>query len=384
MSRVTSSLNHYDIAIIGGGMVGAALACGLQQTDLRIILIDAAPLPAPPDHRLIALNHSSCTALQSLGIWDALADKAAPILKIHVTQRGKFGSVLLSAQEAGLTQFGAVVPAAAIQHALYAQLAQAEILHARVSGIQETTENVVLTTENATLTARCVIAADGTHSTVRKLLNIPTETIDYQQQALVTVTSLKQAHDGVARERFHATGALAMLPLQGNQAATIWSDTTAHIDALMQLSDKDFVARLQQQMGHYAGKLLDVAQRYTYPLTFMHVKPQQQVRQRIALIGNAAHTLHPIAAQGLNLALHEILFFVNYFAHRGAASLNLPQHPDYFAQQKTALQLSHRLNQLFCSDILPLSMLRGVGMSLLDICASAKQHFIARALGQNL
>ena len=155
-----------------------------------------------------------------------------------------------------------------------------------------------------TLTASYIIGADGTHSTVRRLLQISADTLDYQQSALVTMTQLKRPHHHIAYERFQKQGAIAMLPLSDEKTATIWTDSTENIAALMKLSEQEFIDQLQKQFGYRLGKLLQTGQRHHYPLH--HLTAARTCQQRILLIGNAAHTLHPIAAQGFNLALAEI------------------------------------------------------------------------------
>ncbi|MDX1901469.1 MAG: FAD-dependent monooxygenase [Gammaproteobacteria bacterium] len=220
-----------------------------------------------------------------------------------------------------------------------------------------------------------IIAADGTHSTLRTQLNIPTETVDYEQRALVTVTHLQRDHDNIAYERFHKTGALALLPLQNNCAATIWTDTEKNIEALLQLSDEEFVINLQHQMGYRLGRFLKIEKRYTYPLKYICMQPHQQIQDNVIFIGNAAHTIHPIAAQGLNIALSEITFLIDHFK----SSLTVPRA---LPEQKN-IRLSHQLTQIFAIDFLPFNFARQTGIALLDIFAPAKKKFIRRMIASS-
>ncbi len=376
-------MKQYDIVIIGGGMVGAALAAAVKNPTLKIALIDAVASHGE-DHRLIALNHTSCSLFQNLDIWPALANDAAAIHEVHVSKRGQFGTTRLTAKESGLTELGHVVPAKNINHALYAKLAELKnvtiLRPAKLTGLTQCPSHVTLTiavdSVEQTLEARIIVAADGTFSTVRELLHIPTETIDYQQKALVTVTELQRSHEHIAYERFLTNGAIAMLPLTGLRAATIWSGDDATIQELLQLSDQDFLAELQEKFGFRLGKLTAIQKRFVYPLKLIRAK--EQIAGRVILIGNAAHTVHPIAAQGLNLALYEIAVLAKHLQ----TQLSLENLPDYFQQQKISINLSHYLTQIFSTDFFVVNAARQLGMLGLDIFPGIKQRFLKRILGR--
>lgn len=381
-------MKHYDIAIIGGGMVGAALACALQHTAYKIILIDATPLNSSIDHRLIALTYNSCMLFKNLQLWPELVSHATAINAIHVSNRGHFGSTQITAQDAGLNELGHLVPAKDINAACATKLATLKNLEirrpAKLTGLNQNTEHATLTVATGatteTITAQIVVGADGTHSTVREILGIKTETVDYQQKALVAQVDLQRSHHHIAYERFTPTGAIAMLPLQAQRVATIWSDSNERIDGLLKLSDDNFLQELQQQFGYRLGKLVKSHQRACYPLQF--VKAHEQQLGRVVLIGNAAHTVHPIAAQGLNLALYEIAVLSENLITQSPTTLTLPDLSQYFNQQKNNMVLSHRLTQLFSADFFALNIARQAGLLGLDICVTAKQQFIKRALGR--
>jgi 2-octaprenyl-6-methoxyphenol hydroxylase len=370
---------RYDIVIVGGGMVGAALACALKNPNYRIALIDAVASHAE-DKRLIALNHSSCVLFKNLGIWPALAPHAAAIKTVHVSSRGHFGTTRLAAEEIDLTELGHVIPAKEINLALYAELAKLGnitlLCPTKLIGLTEFSTHVELITDTVTIETQIVIAADGTYSTVRDLLHIPTEIIDYQQKALVTITELQREHQHIAYERFLTAGAIAMLPLTGLQVATIWSGNAADIDNLLNLSDVAFLQTLQENFGYRLGKLKKIHERFVYPLKLIRTK--EQLRERIILIGNAAHTVHPIAAQGLNLALYEIAVIAEHLNTK----LSLTDLPDYLRQQKFSINLSHYLTQLFSSDFFVANFARQLGMVGFDVFMLAKKYFAKRALGQ--
>lgn len=371
---------RYDIIIVGGGMVGAAMACALQPFNFRVALIDATEIPAE-DHRLIALNHSSFSLFNNLGIWSALAPHAAAIEEIHVSNAGHFGTTRLNASEIDLTALGYVVPAKNINAALYANLNKTDILRpATLTHLDKESVTIEINSKQQMLETSIIIAADGTHSTVRKILAIPTETIDYKQKALVTVTELQRDHQNIAYERFQSSGAIAMLPLVGQRVATIWSDDEEKIAQLMQLSDEDFLAHLQKQFGYRLGRLKKIQQRFTYPLKF--IKAKEFIKDNAILIGNAAHTLHPIAAQGLNLALHEIAILADFLSTQAVEKLSLVDFSTSFNQQKFSMNLSHKLTQLFSADFFLANTLRQTGMIGLDLCTTAKRKFVLSTMGK--
>jgi 2-octaprenyl-6-methoxyphenol hydroxylase len=373
-------MQPFDIVIIGGGMVGASLACALRDTSLRIALVDAAPLNTENDPRLIALNYSSYCLFNNLGVWDAMASHAEAIKQVHVSDRGHLGMTRLNASDVGLSALGYVVPAKYINAALDHTLNQHAANHpesqhitilrpAKLKMLTQTDKLATLTIETESgeiqLETKLVIGADGTHSTVRAELGITSEVTDYQQSALVTITTLNRPHQNIAYERFHTSGAIAMLPLTEQRVATIWTDEKEVIAHLLQLNDAEFLAELQKQFGYRVGRLMSVAKRHMFPLQMM--KTTQTHKQQVLLIGNAAHTLHPIAAQGLNLALAEIAMLAQVI-------LDTPQLTDWQPyldwqqkQESASAGLSHQLPRLFASDFSVMNFIRQLGMIGLDI-----------------
>lgn len=369
-------MSTVDIAIVGGGLAGAALAYALAEKNFRIALIDAST--NKEDARLIALNYHSISFLKKLNIWPQLADDAAEIQQVHISHKGHFGSAHLVAEKFRLPYLGQVVPAKninnvlqeKIQHPLI-EISQPAVVTDLIQDENEAKLTIKNDSNNAKeITAHWVIAADGTQSTIRNLLNIPIETIDYQQSALVTMTQLKRGHKNIAYERFQEQGAIALLPLKNDQAATIWTSHKDKITSLMNLSDNDFLQILQQQFGYRLGRFLGITHRATYPLNYLRAK-QQQVK-RVLLIGNAAHTMHPIAAQGLNLALHEI-------SEISEQLTDLNQLINFkFNQEKIKMstEFSHRLSSLFNLDFFPVNTVRSLSLIGLDLFPSIKRKFI--------
>lgn len=380
---------QYDVIIVGGGMVGATLACALQKCDLRIALIDASPTTGSiEDERLIALNYGSFCLFENLGIWPALASYAAPIKQIHVSHRGHFGITRINSSIVGLDTLGYVVPAKYINAALYSVLCDTNTVElqrpAKLETLSQDDNGVTLTITTPAGTfqyaTKMVIAADGSHSTVRKCLDILTEVVDYQQSALVTVTALRRDHQNIAYERFQDSGAIAMLPLVGNRVATIWTERNESIAELMNLTDTEFLLQLQKQFGYRLGRLQSVGKRSVYPLKMVHAK--QQSKQNVLLMGNAAHTLHPIAAQGLNLALYEVAMIVECIEKKGITKVTAELQTKLFSYQYFSQYLAHRLSWLFSSDIFMVNMARQMGMIGLDVLPTLKKRFANQATGR--
>lgn len=382
---------HYDLIIIGGGLVGRSLACALGQVPLKIALIDASEQELP-DPRLIALNYGSVCFLESLGLWPGLSPLGAPIHEVHVSHRGRFGATRLSAQNAHLPILGSVLRAHDINQALDKALSQAKVLGrftelrpARVTALALHEKKSTLTLEHrgteSRLNGDLIIAADGSHSTIRRLLNFDTRTVDYQQSALVTTTGLGRPHENRAYERFLDEGALAMLPLRDEAGldrlcATIWTAGTPAIDALQSLDELSFLQTLQAQFGYRLGRLKNISRRYVFPLQFIQVK--NPLQGNVLLIGNAAHTIHPIAAQGLNLALYEIAqlsqLLLRNLREQEPLGAGLAENLGRF-QPKANLLFSHYLSQIFASDFWGSNLARQLGMVGLDLCPPIKKKF---------
>jgi len=351
---------HYDLVIVGGGLVGASLACALADLPLKIALIDAK-IPTNNDARLFGLNYSSCLFLKNLNLWPALQSYVSPIHEVHVSYQGHFGAVRLKRDELLLPELGHVIPAYIIEMALNKKLlSQKNITLYQPALLKKLTQDNQVTLmieqngKEEIIKSNLVIGADGVQSTVRDLLNIKTNNIDYQQTALVMRTTLQKEHASIAYERFMKTGAIAMLPLPNKEYATIWTVDNSLLAELKAISDEDFLLRLQKEFGYKLGKFIKVSERHHYPLK--QVQAEKSLDQHVFLLGNALHALHPIAAQGLNLALYEVAVLVDGIKAHLALSkaltandlLDISQVLE--KQQAISVGVSHRLSQWFATD----------------------------------
>ena len=381
---------QYDIIIIGGGIVGASLAAACKMSGKKIALIDAR-MPSNDDPRLFALNHSSCQFLKNLDIWPALAPHAAPIHQVHVSQKGHFGSVRLRREEANVSALGHVIPAAKVEAALNAALsALTDITIYRPAKLTALTQDQGV----ATLTVACadsvqtlqsplVIGADGTTSMVREQAQIAAQSHDYQQTALVTRTLIQRSHAHIAYERFTKNGAIAMLPLanaEQHECATIWSIKNEDAEKLMTLSDEEFLQTLQKEFGYRLGRLRKISTRHVFPLRMM--RAEKAVDQCVLLLGNALHTLHPIAAQGFNLALYEVAALAESLQNTQSTAENYKNHR---AHRETANR-EHRsvapFAALFAHPSLLTSLVTQFGMTTMDALSPLKKIFINHMMGK--
>lgn len=385
---------HYDIAIIGAGLVGASLALSLKDSGLRVALIDAT-MSNPADKRLFALNISSVNFLSHIGIWDSIAKEASPIHKVHVSRRKRFGVLTLTADDVNLPSLGFMMPARHLEAALFAALQTESAVDCyrpmQLIALQEHVDHVQLTLQQAdgetkSIQAHYVIGADGTHSTVRQLMGWEVHTADAKETAIVTEMTTDQHHQQVAYERFYETGVLAMLPLKDQRLAVILTAPTSDATALLTLSDVDFMAHVQALIGNRLGKLQTVLPRASYPLATVLAK--QAASKRVLLLGNAAHTVHPVAAQGFNLALFEVALFIDAMMNQlqkqnSLAGFDCAAIEAQFAMQQTiSINASSRLSSMLRKPSLCADLSLQFGMGVLEMSGLLKQQFIHAMLGR--
>ncbi|MBZ0072156.1 MAG: 2-octaprenyl-6-methoxyphenyl hydroxylase [Gammaproteobacteria bacterium] len=390
---------HYDILISGGGLVGASLACALSGQGLRIGLVEAVAYgdPGQPgyDDRVIALAAGTQRIFAAMGLWPALAGRATPIHRIHVSDRGRFGFARLDRADAGVEALGYVVPGRDLGTVLGARLAELDAVElispARVTGVDFAADaaqvRVAAGTGTCVLSTRLLIAADGAQSLLRDLLDVPTTIWEYGQTAVIANVTSERPHGHVAYERFTDSGPLALLPMSEGRCGLVWTLRDDQVDAVMALDDAAFLARLQERFGRRLGRLTRVGRRSTYPLRL--VRARESVRPRLALIGNAAHTLHPIAGQGFNLGLRDVAALAEVLlqAHRegrdpGAAAV-LGRYADWReGDHRRIIVFTDGLARLFTNPLPPVAWARDLGLLALDLCPPAKRAFARLTMGQ--
>jgi 2-octaprenyl-6-methoxyphenol hydroxylase len=375
----------YDVAVVGGGLVGASFALALSSTELRVALIEAvAPETAGQpsfDERTTALGNGTRRIFEALGIWQEIASCACPIRTIHVSDAGRFGFARLKAQEQGIDAFGYVVPNRVLGAALWGRLRQTN-MRIEVPATPETIEigadevSVRLRGRANLLHARLIVAADGAESRVRTAAAIDAKVEDYGQVALATTVRTDQPHRNVAYERFTQSGPIAVLPLQTGRLAVIWTLAPQLAAQVLGYGDKEFLAALQEALGWRAGKLLEAGRRAHYPLKLS--RADETIANRSALIGNAAQALHPVAGQGFNLGLRDAAMLAELLA--SAAPGSDPGAPELLARfsqwrgqdRRGVIRFTDGLVKLF-SDLRPgIRVVRDLGLLLFDVAPPAK------------
>lgn len=335
---------RYDVAIIGGGLVGASLACALAPLGLRLALVEAVSFRAASqpsyDDRTLALSASSCRILQTLGLWPALRERATAIREIHVRELDRPGRVIMDPAELGLDRFGHVVEARAFGAAMsvaLSGLAGLELLcPASVTGIDIDADcaRIAYTGDAgpAAIEAALLVGADGANSFVRQALGIADERHDYGQTAVICNVTPEQDHRGRAFETFTPTGPFAVMPHVDGRCGLIWCVASGDAPRLLELPEAEFLAEANRRFGAHLGAFLKMGKRSSYPLRL--VRAREDVRPRAALLGNAAHAIHPVGAQGFNLGLRDAAVLAEVLADElagsaaGGSGSASARHPD--------------------------------------------------------
>jgi 2-octaprenyl-6-methoxyphenol hydroxylase len=395
-TRSRAALREFDVAIVGGGLVGASLALGLAGTGVRTLLVEsvAPDSAAQPsfDERTTALGNASRRIFQGLGVWDEIAQDAAAIRAIHVSDAGRFGFARLSAAEHGIDAFGYVVPNRVIGTALWRRLAGASGVEIRVPA---SVEDLDVTTERAYFTvvtaagarevssAHLLVAADGAHSAVRAAAGIEAGIEDYDQVAIAATVTGDRASDGTAYERFTPSGPVAVLPLRGGGYGTIWSCPPQRAAELLALADDAYLDALQGRFGWRAGRFRRIGRRASYPLKL--TRAATTVARRTVLIGNAAQALHPIAGQGFNLGLRDAALLAEVLAG-AAGDVGSTELLRKFSSWRAAdrggvVRFTDGLVRLFGSRMPGAGLLRNLGLLAFDLSPPAKRALARVSLG---
>jgi 2-octaprenyl-6-methoxyphenol hydroxylase len=378
---------EFDVAIVGGGMVGASFALALRSTRARVLLIESVPADSAGqpsfDERTTALGNGSRQIFETLGVWPAMQAESAAIRSIHVSDAGRFGMARLEAREQGVDAFGYVVPNRVIGRALWQALRDAPHITLAVPAKLESaalrddgvTLDVSIDGKRETVRAAVAVAADGAGSALRASAGIDADVEDYDQVAIVLNAATERPSQGEAFERFTPSGPLAVLPVAGGGYAVVWAVRPDRAAVLMALDDDAFADELLAAFGWRAGRWNKIGRRHTYPLLLS--RAAETTSGRVVLIGNAAQALHPVAGQGFNLGLRDAATLAEMLA--GAAA-----EPDFnellakFAawraeDRRGVTRFTDGLVKLFGSELPGAGLMRNFGLLLFDLSPTAKR-----------
>jgi 2-octaprenyl-6-methoxyphenol hydroxylase len=403
-----------DVLVVGGGMAGMSLAAALGGAGLRVIVVDregpGALVDADYDGRASAIAHGSQRALQAIGVWDApegppgrpgMAAHAEPILDIRVSDGDSLLFLHYDHRELGTAPFGHMVENRATRAALLARMAALDTVELRspltLSALsREGPEVRARTSDGAEITAALAVAADGRNSALRREAGIAVTEWAYRQTGIVCTMGHERPHRGIAHERFLPSGPFAVLPMTDylepggstpiHRSSIVWTERTDLAPAFLSLDDAEFSRELGRRFGPHYGAVRIIGKRWSYPLALSHA--ETYIAPRLALIGDAAHAMHPIAGQGLNLGLRDVAALAEVLvdARRAGEDLGAATVLERYQRWRRfdsalLLAVTDGLNRLFSNDIPPLRLIRDLGLAAVNRLPPLKRLFVRHAMG---
>lgn len=396
-----------EVIIVGGGMVGLSLALMLAKANIAVKLLEAikypnyddanlAPYHSSFDARNSALSRRSVQIYQELGLWNALQEHATPILEVHITEQGSFGKARLKAEQEKVESFGQVIENAWLGRVLLTEVRKQPLIElidgVQVTSLAQDTNQALIEAirgeEHLSLQAKLVIAADGRDSFCRKALGIGASEHDYDQVAIVTTVQTSKPHNHVGFERFSHLGPLALLPLPGEyRRSVVWPvKKGTEGEWLGDENDQHFLDALQETYGDRAGKFQKTGKRFSFPLS--QVLAEKQAVGRVVLMGNAAHTIHPVAGQGFNLCMRDAYVLVRYLTEQLAQSDDIGEPSMLLAYEQARLTDQQRVIK-FCDSVVRgfsnqnpiLKFIRNTGLLAFDTIPGIKPLVANYAMG---
>mgnify|MGYP003530697055 FL=1 len=396
-----------EVIIVGGGMVGLSLALMLAKANIAVKLLEAikypnyddanlAPYHSSFDARNSALSRRSVQIYQELGLWNALQEHATPIFEVHITEQGSFGKARLKAEQEKVESFGQVIENAWLGRVLLTEVRKQPLIEL-IAGVQVTSLKqdadqahieAVRGEENLSLQSKLVIAADGRDSFCRKALGIGADEHDYDQVAIVTTVQTSKLHQHVGFERFSPLGPLALLPLPGEyRRSVVWPvKKGTEAEWLGEENDQHFLDALQETYGDRAGKFQKTGRRFSFPLS--QVLAEKQAIGRVVLMGNAAHTIHPVAGQGFNLCMRDAYVLVRSLKEQLSKSADIGEPSMLLAYEQARLTDQQRVIK-FCDTVVRgfsnqnplLKLVRNTGLLAFDMIPGVKPLVANYAMG---
>ncbi len=396
---------HYDVLIVGGGMVGASFALDLHHhsPDMNIGIVEAMAINDQDkqpgfDARSTALSWGTRAIYEAIGLWGQLQQFVNPIEKIQVSDHGHFGVTHLHHSEQATDALGYVIENQNLGKVLNSELSESSgielLAPAKIQSAQPTADSMSLSIETeqqqCVVTTELLVLADGGRSLLCKQLGIEHSKESYEQCALITNIGVQLPHENRAFERFTDSGPLAVLPLQsveeGARCSLVWTVKAGAEKTLLECEDAEFIQKLSILFGNRLGTITRLGRRFSFPLVLTEAR--EQIRPHLVLLGNVAHTLHPVAGQGFNLALRDstCLSSILASAHKTEQSVGSMQVLQQYLDQQTpdqyrVIQSTHQMIRLFSSSSITKVLVRKVGLLSLDLFPALRQEFARKAMG---
>lgn len=379
-----------DFVIMGAGVMGLCAALAIQQRGHAVMLLESGPLDNNfhrPSPRVYALNLASQQLLQQLGVWEHLSPHAAPYEHMHVWDAQSSAKIAFDARMLAQDRLGVILEEHYLKQALFEALGLQSIpirAQWKTQKIESLDQNIILHSEDQILEAGFLVVADGARSRTRDLLQVPMTKWSYHQHALVANVAVEKPHQRTAYQVFCSKGPLAFLPMADpHRCAIVWSSAVPHIEQLIAMPEDTFLQELTQTFEHKLGAIKLLSERKCYPLQMQHV--QQYVGKRWAIMGDAAHTIHPLAGLGLNLGLADLTAFLAQLDQKSTSLLSTRALQAYQRERKYELWQTilflQGIHRLFTFGNMPSKLLRRLGLNVCDRLPMLKRLFIEQASG---
>lgn len=384
-----------ELAVVGGGLAGATLAVAAAAAGIEVALIDRLPaktiLKAQFDGRTTALSHGSKQVMDAIGIWNIIGPTAQPILEIRVADGTAPLFLHYDHRDIGADPLGFIVENATLRRALHERagafknlrrIAPAEVARVADAGALARVELA----DGHVVTAQLVAACDGRNSALRRAAGIECLSWSYRQTALVAIVAHEKPHRGIAVEHFRPAGPFAILPMTGNRSSIVWTERSSRAPGLLALDKKRFRAELQRRFGDFLGSVSLAGPVWSYPLSFNHAK--RYTAPRLALVGDAAHAIHPIAGQGLNLGIRDVasLAEIAVDARRLGLDIGTADHLARYERWRrfdavTMAAVTDGLNRLFSNELRSVAAMRDLGLAAVNRMPGLKKMLMRQAMG---
>lgn len=384
-----------DVVIVGGGLVGLTAAIALANQDYSVAIVDRAPMgdltAKSYDGRASALAFATCRMLDALGLWERMEPNAQPINEIRVSDGPSLMHLHFDHKSLGDGPLGHMVENRHTRVALFSRALELSnitlLMNEGVKGIETSPKATTVELESGkSVKASLLIGADGRMSRVRQHMGISVSSFEYGQHGIVCSIEHEIPHDGIAHERFLAAGPFAILPLTKNRSSLVWTEKSHLVETIMGLSDRAFSAEIQRRVGGFLGEVTPAGGRWAYPLTLQYA--DTYVGTRSVIVGDAAHGIHPIAGQGLNLGLRDVAALTETIVEFGASGLDIGSSAclDRYSQWRHAdnaalISVTDLLNRLFSNDITPIRHARDIGLAAVNRIPPLKNFFMSHARG---